>query len=173
MFSTLILYSQLSGNVWTTQSLEGVSAWLSPGYVHTDELSAQSGFNRLPDLIGAQASGKYTRFIENLEMIRCRAMAGRHWYGVVIGVNPPRQGKGIGGWLPARPSLGGSERRAHLETCQPKNLGFYSRHGSEVVAEGTEPESGLRYWCFRRRPQSSDGGANRIRVATSFRRKSG
>jgi hypothetical protein len=84
MFSTLILYSQLSGHVWTTQCVDGVSAWLSPGYVHTDDVSAQSGFNRLPEQIGAQASGRYTRFIDHLEMIRCRAMPEHHWYGVVI-----------------------------------------------------------------------------------------
>lgn len=99
MFSTLILYSQLCGRVWTTQCVEGVSAWLAPGYVHTDELSVRSGFNRLSELIGARASKKYTRFIEQLEMIRCRAMPEPHWYGVVIGVDPCRQAKGLGGWL--------------------------------------------------------------------------
>src|SRR5262249_15822698 len=157
MFSTLILYSQLSGHVWTTQRVDGVSAWFSPGYVHTDEISAQSGFNRLPELIGAQASAKYTRIIDHLETIRCWAMPEPHWYGVVIGVDPWRQGKGIGGSL-LRPVLTLADRNSvpcYLETCQPKNLGFYSTHGFQVVAEGTEPESGLRYWSFRRAPQSS------------------
>jgi GNAT superfamily N-acetyltransferase len=82
------------------------------------------------------------------------AMAGDHWYLAFIGMEPSRQGRGLGGAL-----LGPVLARAHhkrvpcyLETFLARNVPFYRRHGFKVVAEGTLPESGLAFWTMRREP---------------------
>lgn len=60
-----------------------------------------------------------------------------HFYLGVLGVAPTAQGGGLGAALIA-PVLAECDRTgcvAHLESSNPRNLGFYERHGFAVEAE--------------------------------------
>ena len=62
---------------------------------------------------------------------------GPHWYLPLIGVEPSRQGQGLGSAL-LRTSLSRCDADglpAYLESCNPKNQPLYERHGFEAIGE--------------------------------------
>jgi ribosomal protein S18 acetylase RimI-like enzyme len=73
------------------------------------------------------------------------------WYLDAIGVDPARQGEGIGGAL----IRFGLERAnaegvsAFLETANPRNVGYYERFGFRVVEEGEPAPGGPHIWFMR------------------------
>jgi ribosomal protein S18 acetylase RimI-like enzyme len=68
-----------------------------------------------------------------------------HWYLPIIGVDPARQGMGLGSAL-MRHALARSDRDglpAYLESSNPRNISLYERHGFErlgVIQSGESPE---------------------------------
>jgi predicted N-acetyltransferase YhbS len=78
----------------------------------------------------------------------------RHLYLSVLGVEPSRQGGGIGSQLLA-PGLELCDRdgvAAYLETGKERNIAFYSRHGFEVTGQLKLP-AGPPVWFMRREPR--------------------
>jgi Acetyltransferases len=77
-----------------------------------------------------------------------------HWYVMVVGVAPEKQGKGIGRALlqPIIKRADTAGQPCYLETAQPANVGLYERLGFRRVVDMVEPQSGLRLWTFRRDP---------------------
>ena len=77
-----------------------------------------------------------------------------HLYLSVLGVDPPRQGQGVGSRLIA-PGLELCDREgvpAYLETARERNVVFYERHGFRVTHELTLPR-GPRLWLLWREPR--------------------
>ena len=77
----------------------------------------------------------------------------RHLYLAVLGVEPSRQGEGLGSRL-IRPGLELCDREgipAYLETAKERNIGFYSRHGFRVTDELRLPK-GPPVWLMWRDP---------------------
>ena len=71
-----------------------------------------------------------------------------HWYLFAIGVDPLRQGEGLGSILleHALPKCDADGKLAYLESSNPRNVPFYQRHGFEVmrvIQVGTSPTSTL------------------------------
>ena len=79
-----------------------------------------------------------------------------HWYVMVVGVAPEKQGKGIGRALlqPIIERADTAGQPCYLETAQPANVGLYERLGFRRVVDMVEPQSGLRLWTFRRDPSA-------------------
>ena len=77
------------------------------------------------------------------------------WYLLTLGVDPPRQGRGIGSAL-MRPVLTRADAEGlpcYLETEKERNVRFYGKHGFEVVAQGEGPAGGPAFWTMKREPQ--------------------
>lgn len=78
----------------------------------------------------------------------------RHLYLAVLGVDPPRQGQGLGSRLLA-PGLEVCDREgvgAYLETAKARNVVFYERHGFRVRDELRLPR-GPKVWLMWRAPR--------------------
>ena len=76
-----------------------------------------------------------------------------HYYLSVLGVDPPRQGEGLGSAL-LQPMLRRCDEEsvgAYLETGTEKNVRFYSRHGFRVTDEVPLPK-GPPMWLMWRDP---------------------
>ena len=60
-----------------------------------------------------------------------------HWYLPLIGVDPARQGQQLGDKLLAHALARCDADRlpAYLESSNPRNLGFYQRHGFETLGK--------------------------------------
>jgi ribosomal protein S18 acetylase RimI-like enzyme len=81
-----------------------------------------------------------------------------HWYLWFLGVEPARQGQGLGSML--LKSLGAKAEAdrvpSYLETDKASSVKLYERHGFRVEAEEVLPSVEVRLW-FMRRPDPRAG----------------
>jgi len=75
-----------------------------------------------------------------------------HWYLWFLGVEPDRQGQGLGSVLLRSLSAKAEADRVpcYLETDKPSSVKIYERHGYRVEAEDVLPGVDLRLWYMRR-----------------------
>jgi GNAT superfamily N-acetyltransferase len=153
-FAAIIRYGLLAGEVWTTdQRVEAVGVWWPPGRSELDPAAAEhSGLNALPELLGEQAMQRFMHVIGHVEALHRQDAAQPHWYAMVLGVEPGRQGQGLGSQLlqAVFEKADAEGMPCYLETCQPANVAFYRKHGFEVLREGTVPATAIGYWTFFR-----------------------
>ena len=93
------------------------------------------------------------RVLRGLGQVELRHPSERHMYLAVLGVDPGRQGQGVGSQL-IRPGLDLCDRErlpAYLETGKEANLAFYGRHGFEVL-DRLELPKGPPVWFLWREP---------------------
>ncbi len=79
---------------------------------------------------------------------------GPHWYLAVIGVEPARQGEGIGGKLldVVLDRLDSTRVPAYLETSTEANVAWYRHHGFELQQEVRPAPEGPPVWTMWREP---------------------
>jgi GNAT superfamily N-acetyltransferase len=136
---------------WTTQDGRGGAAlWALPGRWREDTRETLSLLRlTLPGVLP-----RLPRILRGLGQVEARHPAERHLYLAVLGVDPERQGEGIGSQL-IQPGLDlcDSERLpAYLETGKERNLAFYGRHGFAVV-DRLELPKGPPIWFLWREPR--------------------
>jgi GNAT superfamily N-acetyltransferase len=118
-------------------SFGGAALWLAPGVEpNVDELTrltqAHSPADRLKDIEAI------------FEQMASYHPHGRFWYLPLIGVDPARQGSGIGSAL-MRYALARADRDglpAYLESSNPRNITLYERHGFKrlgAIQSGDSP----------------------------------
>ena len=74
------------------------------------------------------------------------------WYLHIAGVDPARQGRGLGG-ASIRAGLARCDADgvpAYLETATESNVGLYARLGFELTGEWSVPKGGPRFWSMMR-----------------------
>ena len=154
--AALAKYCSRHGEAYTTTGkIEGAALWLAPGYRESVVQMMLSGLAPVPLKFGLAAFRRLMRSQGHYERLHKRDVPPRHWYLPTLGVDPPRQGQGIGGTL-LRPVLARADAEGlwcYLETEKEKNLPFYQSHGFEVAAEGDLPGDGPRFWTMRRKPR--------------------
>jgi len=156
-FGITVRYSLRYGEVYTTPALDGVACWLPPGAA-SPSLSQliRLSIHGAPLELGLMGLLRYNAVENYTGEIHKRTLPGRHWYLWVIGVEPARQGQGIGAMLIqpvlARADAGGLP--CYLETMNEANVPFYQKHGFKVISEGEIPRRGLRVWAMLREPHS-------------------
>jgi ribosomal protein S18 acetylase RimI-like enzyme len=151
-------YCLAYGEVWTNSALEGVACWLPPGKTKMDAwgiIRASLGVFPirllLPVLRGAGPDGlaavplqrkwqflkKLQQTEKEIERIHEETAPGPHWYLMTLGVDPGRQGQGIGSRLIA-PMLQRARSMGvpcYLETMTELDVAFYRKNGFEVNGE--------------------------------------
>lgn len=116
------------GTAWTADGGAAAALWLAPG------IQGDSG--AITALVGEAAPPERLEVLAQLgeEMGRFHPEE-PHWYLSMIGVDPSRQGQGLGAALLkaglARCDADGLP--AYLESSSPKNVPLYERHGFEVI----------------------------------------
>ena len=153
-FAILVREGCLFGEVHATQGLTGLSVWLPPGNVVTPEKAAQSGFQQLPELMGRASFERFGLVLDYLSSAHGKVMPAAHWYLMLVGVRPDRQGGGQGRALLA-PIMARADAAGVpicLDTAQEKVKPFYERLGFRVLLETVDPASGLRLWTYQRDP---------------------
>lgn len=152
----LVRYSFLYGEVYTTATVDGVACWLPPGDTTPAFLRlARIGIRDAPWELGVRGLLRYMRAEAYSSAVHTRCLPGKHWYLWGLGVEPARQGQGIGSRL-IQPVLARADVAGlpcYLETMNEVNVPFYQKHGFAVVSEGDVPGCELRVWGMRREPQ--------------------
>jgi ribosomal protein S18 acetylase RimI-like enzyme len=128
----------LSGSADVVEDGGGAALWLPPGIEPDGErlvglIQEHSPAPRLPALMDiSEQMGQFHP-------------SEPHWYLPLIGVDPARQGSGLGSIL-LRHALARSDRDgvpAYLESSNPRNIGLYERHGFVrlgLIQSGESPE---------------------------------
>jgi len=116
----------------------GAALWLPPGVEPDQEAMAEI----MQTTVDAKRQVEMDGFFEQMAQ---NHPTGPHWYLPVIGVDPPKQGQGIGSKL-MRQALERCDRDglpAYLESSNPRNISLYERHGFKIVGKiqsGSSPE---------------------------------
>jgi GNAT superfamily N-acetyltransferase len=95
--SALLRFGHLFGEAYATRgTAEGAAVWQPPGVEMTPERAVSAGLDRLAALIGPDALERLGRVLDYLEAVHRRDMPPEHWYLMLVGVLPERQGQGVG-----------------------------------------------------------------------------
>jgi GNAT superfamily N-acetyltransferase len=152
-----VRYGARFGEVYgTAGELSVASVWLPPGdSVATPDRLEQAGFVDPAAAMGEAGLQRFGAFMDHAEQVHHDLMAGDHWYLMILGVDPPLQGRGIGGSIlqPMLARVDADGLPCYLETAKARNVPFYRRHGFEVVHDGAMPGGGPRFWGMRREPR--------------------
>ena len=135
-------YGLLFGEVDVTAGLAEASAIrLPPGDAsQTAEYRERVGLTAVVSAFSDGARARYDAIVQDHSRVREIAQSVPHWYLVAMGVDPARQGLGLG-------SLRGLSRvdqegvECHLFTEGSRNVSLYQRYGFEIAVEGDVPNS--------------------------------
>lgn len=135
---------------YTTDGRIGGAFWLPPG---TWKLGAFAQL-RLVARMATFTRGATPRILEALSTIEAKHPHEPHHYLQFAGVDPDRQGQGIGSQL-LRPVLERCDRDgvpAYLEATCERNAALYERHGFALVEKIALPGGGPPLWRMWREP---------------------
>lgn len=156
-FATGVRYGFPHGETYTGAGMPAVAVWIPPGAAdHPPDDSTAAAAAARDAAMGADATRRFQTVIETWNALHARDMSMPHWYLMILGVDPPLQGRGIGGQL-IQPVLARADAEGHpcyLETAKARNVAFYQKHGFEVLVEDEMPGAGFRYWTMRRPPRT-------------------
>jgi len=149
-------YCHKHGEAHTTASkVEGAALWIPPGkYPLSVTGMMLAGLMLVPFKFGRAAFARLMSSLGYYERLHKRHVPRHHWYLATLGVDPERQGQGIGSAL-IRQVLERADADAvfcYLETEKQENVRFYRRHGFEVAAEDDLPGGGPHFWTMTREP---------------------
>jgi GNAT superfamily N-acetyltransferase len=157
MWNALVHTALVCGKVYTTPSFDGVACWIAPGNADLTFVQAlRTGF-ALPLAVGRfppKARKQMLRGIGVFERERRRLNPKAYWYLQALGVEPARQGRGVGAGLLAPILSIASEQGlpCYLETETEGNVTFYGKQGFRVLSTLEFPDSPLRLWTMSRPP---------------------
>ena len=152
-----VRYGSRFGQVSTTAgTMLGHAVWLPPGDTSlSEDRLHEAGFAEAAAIMSEEELARFAAFMELMSTHHERIVPTPHWYLMILGVDPPYQGQGVGGSLIA-PTLARADAAGllcYLETAKERNLTFYRRHGFEVRAEDDIPGGGPRVWMMVREPR--------------------
>jgi GNAT superfamily N-acetyltransferase len=140
---------------WTTDDLAGTAIWIPPGRPASDVLDTVRLLPGMARMTTWRRLGPVSDVMADLAERRRRHVVESHWYLSALGVEPDRQGEGIGSALLA-PVLAEADARgqpAYLETAVGRNVLLYERHGFDVVEELVLPKTDIHGWLMLRQPR--------------------
>ncbi|MFI0351915.1 GNAT family N-acetyltransferase [Actinomadura sp. 9N407] len=133
------------GRVWVEDGVGAVAVWTTPR-------TSGEIFAELAPRFAELAGDRLEAYEAAESVMAAHRPQGPSWFLGVVGVDPARQGGGLGGAV-IRPGLEAAEREgvpAFLETSVARNVPFYQRLGFEVTAEYDLPDGGPRTWSMTR-----------------------
>jgi GNAT superfamily N-acetyltransferase len=152
MFAAMTRYDYLFGQVDRLGNIAAIATWLRPGEgEETAERLIQAGFDELLGQMDVPLQ-RLAHLDRVVEETRRQAAPDPHWYLRLLAVDPAQQGAGLGSWLlehgVARAAATGHP--CYLETFNKRSVGYYLRHGFDIVADSVAPVDGIQFWGLRR-----------------------
>ncbi len=157
LFGALVRMHLLGQRPLTTPEVAGVALWRPPGSRARLRDTVRSRFAMSRAVAGFPRDER-RRLLATLRQFEGRRTAlvpEPHWYLESIGVEPARQGEGIGTGL-VRCVLDEADAQgapAYLETETATNVRFYERLGFEVVEQHVAQAVDVPIWLMVRPPR--------------------
>jgi ribosomal protein S18 acetylase RimI-like enzyme len=144
-------YCLTYGEVWTTPALDGVACWLPPGKTGFDLWGfIRTGIGVAPLTMGLSVLLRVRAVERDADRFHHAVMPGPHCYLMLLGVDPGRQGQGVGSRLIA-PQIAQAKLAnlpCYLETMTERDVAFYRKNGFTIADEITLSPSGLHIWAM-------------------------
>jgi GNAT superfamily N-acetyltransferase len=144
------------GEVHVTRDGVGAACWLPPGTgLPGLWRQTRSGMLQLPFCFGWASFNRLVAYDTVARTLHHEHASMPNWYLAAIGVEPERQGQGLGGAL-MQPILARADRdhlACYLETHREGNVRLYERHGFEVVCRAEVPDHPIAVWAMVRKPR--------------------
>jgi GNAT superfamily N-acetyltransferase len=140
------------GETIVTEELDACAVWTPPG-VWSKPPSLLETIRMLPETLSWTGWSRLKRFMVLDSAEYAKKPSVPHFYLVLIGVDPARQGTGLGSKLLEHTllRLDESGMPAYLENSNPVNEPLYQRHSFRVIDEIKQPD-GPSEWCMWRDP---------------------
>ncbi|MDQ4035434.1 MAG: GNAT family N-acetyltransferase [Chloroflexota bacterium] len=141
---------------YTTDDHAGVAVWIPPGHRGPTFLDSLRMMPAVARLAGWPRLRAVTKAISALEDRHRHHASEPHFYLSALGVEPQRQGEGIGTALlkPVLDRCDLDRTPAYLETATGRNVLLYERLGFDVVEELTLPNTDVHGWLMLRSPSA-------------------
>lgn len=158
LWSGVIAYSRVYGDVYTIPGVGGAACWLAPGKTESTvwrTLRTRLVLVRAVIKFNGDARRRFLAVLDSLDATHKQIMTRHHWYLWALGVDPDHQGKGLGSALiaPVLAQTDSTGTPCYLEAMTEANVRFYEKRGFEVVHEGTLPGEDLAFWAMKREPR--------------------
>jgi len=142
------------GETYMTEDGSGAMLWNPPGqrpHGVLFEMSLVPAFLRITGL------GGFSRGMNAMNLMEKNHPKERHYYLLAIGVDPPRQGQGVGSTLlqPMVERLDAEGVPAYLESSKERNIPLYERFGFKIAQEYPLPDNGPPLWAMWREPRAN------------------
>ncbi|MCJ7769665.1 MAG: GNAT family N-acetyltransferase [Dehalococcoidales bacterium] len=156
-YQFILRYNLLYGGSFTTSpQLEGAAVWL-----HSDNLVMSfwkmliSGAIWPAMKIGMEACRKMRVFDQYMERKHSELVPTKHWYLLLLGVDPQHQGKGYAGKLLNEmfTVIDVEGLPCYLETESSQNVSMYQHFGFNVIDEFIVPDTMVKIWAMLRKPK--------------------
>ena len=141
------------GRCWRTPDWDAVAAWMPPGTWPPDpDWVERCGFEQAAAAVGPGAMARFDAVYRLTDGFADRVPQ-PYWLLNIVATEPRRRGRGAASAALAPALARASEERCacYLETFEERNLGFYERHGFEVLCTARDEASGIRCWGMLRR----------------------
>jgi ribosomal protein S18 acetylase RimI-like enzyme len=145
------------GEVWAAVddgAVVGIAGWLPEGaYPPSRRRAVRQLVAAWQALLTPHTFRSGLRYLTETEKLHPKEP---HWYLAVIGIEPARQGEGLGGKLLAAVlgRLDATGVPAYLETSTEANVAWYRHHGFEVQREVRPAPAGPPVWTMWREPKT-------------------
>jgi GNAT superfamily N-acetyltransferase len=146
------------GEVYVTRDGAGAACWLPPSAAQMSLMrQVRAGMLQLPFRFGISGFNRLLAYDAMTHKLHHEHASLPHWYLSVIGVEPERQGQGVGGAL-MQPILARADAEniaCYLETHREPNVRLYERHGFEVVERADVSGHRVPIFAMLRKPRMS------------------
>ncbi|MZR64124.1 GNAT family N-acetyltransferase [Alcanivorax sp. DP30] len=156
-FRFMLRHTSLKGELVTSsESEDGAALWIpSDAMQHTTMDMLRLGL--FPALFsqGIPSILRQLAAVEDMQSMHRAIISEPHYYLSVFGVNPDKQGKGVGSSI-LRPTLERFDKEgipAYLDTHNPDNVSLYLRFGFEIAHHGYLPGGAVMHWAMLRQPR--------------------
>jgi GNAT superfamily N-acetyltransferase len=145
--------------IWVTEDGSGAAIWAPPGRWRVPFSRTLRASKQMAKVFGTRLP------VATWTLLRIESRhpaSPEHWYLHYLGVEPRRQGRGLGGALLA-PVLLACDREAvpaRLEASTERSRMLYQRHGFDLTDSIDLPLGGPQVRGMWRRPQGLDPGAD-------------
>ena len=135
---------------------DGAAIWTLPVTPEQATAMGQTKYQALREVVGEPALAAYQAMVANMEAGLEGCLPEGAWYLSILGIDPARQGRGLGRTLLAR-TIAEADRHGvstYLETFSERSIAFYGALGYAPQSRFHEAYSGSDYWLLIRPPQA-------------------
>jgi len=153
LFENMVRFGVLYGEVYaTSHNLEGVVSWVPSDKADlTIWRIIRSGYFSILFRLGRKNVSRIMSYGDYASLMHKRHAPFRHWYLMIIGVDPMYQGRGYASALmkPMLARIDNEQMPCYVETNNERNVPIFQHYGFRIAEVGI-PGTNVNHWAMLR-----------------------